>query len=161
MKVRNRSREKLKRQASGSGKAVAGRLSRGTSTHKIIQLDSAFGSVFLNVELLPVGAARICWARLIRESTKHGRAFLIQDAIGAGASSVLLISPDVLNERLKQMTRPTRTGAQMLENLPFKRRGSPRLTVEIEDDVSPALIVRTRAGVVSVPPERDADEAAF
>ncbi|MDM0037236.1 hypothetical protein QTI33_34270 [Variovorax sp. J22P271] len=111
----------------------------------------------MNVELLTVGSARICWARLIRESTKHGRAFLIQEATSAGAPCALLINPDVLNERLKQMTRPTRTGAQILESLPFKRRGSPRLTVEIEDDVSPALIVRTRGGAVIVSPEGGED----
>ena len=72
----------------------------------------------------------------------------------------MLINPEVLNERLKEMARPTRTGAQILENLPFKRRGSPRLAVEIEDDVSPALIVRTRAGAVSVSPEGGVDDTA-
>jgi len=139
---------------------MGGRLSRGTSIHKIIQLDSAVGSVFLSAELLAVGSARICLARLIRESTRHGRAFLIQEATSAGAQSALLINPDVLNERLKDMTRPTRTGAQLLEKLPFKRRGSPRLSVETEDDVSPALTVKTRAGAVTVLPEGGGDEAA-
>ena len=152
MKMRKRSKRKLNRQGSGSGSAVVGRRSR-TSINKIITLDSDFGSAFLDVELLSLGSVRICWARLIRESAKHGRAFLIQDATSAGASFALLINPEVLDERLKETTRPTRTGAQLLKNLPFKRRGSPRLTVEIEDDGSPALTVRTRAGAVSVSPD--------
>ena len=160
MKMRKRSRAKLKRQTSGSRTAADGRLSRGTSNHRLIPLVSDFGSAFLNVELLTIGSPRISLARLIQESTKHGRAFLIQDATSAGAPSVLLIDPDVLNERFKQMTRPTRTGAQLLESLPFKRRGSPKLTVEIEDDVSSALIVRTRGGAVIVSPEGGGDETA-
>lgn len=145
---------------SSSGTAVAGRLPRGSSVQEIILLDSEVGPAFLNVELVAVASARIRLPSLIRESTRHGRIFLIQNVNGARASSALLINLDVLSERLKEMTRPTRTGAQILENLPFKRRGSPRLRVEVEDDVAPALIVRTRAGAVSVSPERDGYEAA-
>lgn len=115
-------------------------------------------SLDLVVQIVAAGSARTRMPGLIRESAEHGRAFLIGNAKNPGAPSALLINPDVLDEKLKEAMRPTRTGAELLANLPFKRRGSPQLTVEAEDDVAPALTVRTRSGMVSVSSDGEVSE---
>lgn len=102
-----------------------------------------FGPIVLNVEQVAVASARTGMPGLIRASAKSGRAFLIQNAKNPSAASALLINPGVLQQRLAQV-RPARTLGQLLDSLPFKRRGAPRLTVELPDDVAPDLKVPGR-----------------
>jgi len=107
----------------------------------------AFGPVGLEVEQVPVAWARTGMPALMRASAKSGRAFLIQNAKNPSAASALLINPDVLRARLERL-RSTRTLGQLLESLPFKRHGSPRLTVELPDDGVAGLRIPSALKVV-------------
>jgi hypothetical protein len=103
----------------------------------------ALGPVWLNVEPVAVGSARNVMPRLIRDSAS-GRAFLIRNAKSPAAASALLINPEVLQERLIKW-RPRRTLGQVLDSLPFKRLGAPRVkTIELPDDEAPALVIRRK-----------------
>jgi hypothetical protein len=95
------------------------------------------GSVLVDVERVSVAAARTEMAGLIRASAQSGRAFLIHNAKNASAASALLIDPGVLEQRLLAAVAP-RTLGQLIDTLPFKRRGSPRLVVNRPDDFAPA-----------------------
>lgn len=120
-------------------------LPKSAGKHDTITFDCLnFRPLVLDVEQVAVALARTGMPGLIRASAKSGRAFLIQNAKNPSAASALLINPDVLKKRLAQL-RPTRTLGQLLDSLPFQRRGSPRLTVELPDDDAPELRVQGRA----------------
>ena len=104
----------------------------------------ALGPMWLDVETVAVGSARTVMPRLIRDSAS-GRAFLIRNAKSPAAASALLINPEVLQERLTK-GKPRRTLGQVLDALPFKRLGAPRLsTIDLPDDEAPALAIRRKA----------------
>lgn len=102
------------------------------------------GTAKFKAEPVAVGSARSDMASMIR-ATDAGRAFLIQNAKSAGAPAALLISPEVLHQHLVEAL-PRRTLAQLIETLPFKRRGSPRLSAELPNDEAPMLTVRAGIG---------------
>jgi hypothetical protein len=106
------------------------------------------GTAKLKAEPVAVGSARSDMASMIR-ATDAGRAFLIQNAKSAGAPAALLINPEVLHQHLVDAL-PRRTLAQLIETLPFKRRGSPRLSADLPDDQAPMLTVRTGGGNLAV-----------
>jgi len=104
----------------------------------------ALGAMRLDVEPVAVGSARNEMPRLIRDSAT-GRAFLIRNAKSPTAAGALLINPEVLQERLTK-GKPRRTLGQLLDSLPFKRLGAPRVkTIDLPDDVAPALVTRRKA----------------
>lgn len=104
----------------------------------------ALGTTWLEVEPVAVGSARTVMPRLIRDSAS-GRAFLIRNAKSPSAATALLINPEVLQERLIR-SKPRRTLGQVLDALPFKRLGAPRLrVVDLPDDEAPALVIRRKA----------------
>jgi hypothetical protein len=97
--------------------------------------------MWLDVEPVAVGSARNVMPRLIRDSAS-GRAFLIRNAKSPTAASALLINPEVLQERLIKW-KPRRTLGQVLDSLPFKRLGAPRVkTIDLPDDEAPTLVIR-------------------
>lgn len=101
------------------------------------------GGHVMEVEQVAVASARNDMPGLIRASAESGRAFLIHNAKNAAAATALLINPVVLG-KLLAATTPRRTLAELIDTLPFKRRGSPRLEVEMSDDDAPALRVPKR-----------------
>lgn len=104
----------------------------------------ALGPLWLDVEAVAVGSARNVMPQLIRDSAT-GRAFLIRNAKSPTAASALLINPEVLQERLIKW-KPRRTLGQVLDSLPFKRLGAPRLkTIDLPDDEAPSLVIRGKA----------------
>ena len=102
------------------------------------------GSVFVDVEQVAVGSARTEMPGLIRASAESGRAFLIHNARNASAATALLINPAVLEQRLS-VTKPRRTLGDVIDALPFKRRGTPRLVASLPDDHPPTLRVPGRS----------------
>lgn len=128
--VRRPARKRVKREAG----TAALKLAKGARTHHTPAFSGlSLGRIVLEVEQVPVASARTGMPGLIRDSAKSGRAFLIQNARNPAAASALLISPDVLRERLEQ-SRSVRTLSELLDALPFKRQGSPRLRAELPDD---------------------------
>lgn len=91
------------------------------------------GRIVLEVEQVPVASARTGMPGLIRASAKSGRAFLIHNAKNPAAASALLINPDILRARLER-SRSVRTLGALLDALPFKRQGSPRLRAGLPED---------------------------
>ena len=131
MKTIRRPAQKRVRREPGTAalKLAKGARTRDTPTFPGISL----GQIVLEVEQVPVASARTGMPGLIRASAKSGRAFLIQNARNPAAASALLISPDVLRARLER-SRTVRTLRELLDALPFKRQGSPRLRAELPDD---------------------------
>jgi hypothetical protein len=133
--VKRPAQKRVKRQA------TVLKLARGARTQDKLTLPGlSLGRIVLDVEQVPVASARTGMPGLIRASAKSGRAFLIHNAKNPAAASALLISPDVLRERLEQ-SRAVRTLGELLDSLPFKRQGSPRLRAELPDDRLPELRV--------------------
>jgi hypothetical protein len=95
------------------------------------------GLVSVDVERVSVASARTEMPGLIRASAETGRAFLIHNAKNASAAGALLINPAVLEQRLQAAATP-RTLGQLIDTLPFKRRGSRRVVVNRPDDFAPA-----------------------
>ena len=127
--VRHPAQKRVKR-ASGT---PALKLAKSARTRDTLTLPGlSLGRLVLEVEQVPVASARTGMPGLIRASAESGRAFLIQNARNPAAASALLISPDVLRERLER-SRFVRTLGQLLDSLPFKRHGSPRLRAELPD----------------------------
>lgn len=104
------------------------------------------GGVEIDVDFVPVGSARTEMPGLIRASAESGRAFLIRNARNPSAATALLVNPAVLARKLAA-ARPPRTLGDVIDALPFKRRGAPRLTVELPDDEAPDLRVPRRRRV--------------
>jgi hypothetical protein len=128
---------RLKRKLAAREKIVV-KASRG------VEESIALGPLWLDVEAVAVGSARNVMPQLIRDSAT-GRAFLIRNAKSPTAASALLINPEVLQERLIKW-KPRRTLGQVLDSLPFKRLGAPRLkTIDLPDDEAPALVIRGKA----------------
>ncbi|MFM9972810.1 MAG: hypothetical protein ACKVQK_30920 [Burkholderiales bacterium] len=96
------------------------------------------GSLVFKVEPIAVGSARSVMPALIRASSETGRAFLIRNAKNASAATALLINPLALNRRLLA-AKPRRTLGNVIDTLPFKRRGAPRLIANLPDDNAPQL----------------------
>jgi hypothetical protein len=94
------------------------------------------GLVSVDVERVSIASARTEMPGLIRASAETGRAFLIHNAKNASAAGALLINPAVLEQRLQAVVAP-RTLGQLIDTLPFKRRGSRRVVVSRPDDVAP------------------------
>ena len=135
--VRHSAQKRVKRE---SGNATL-KLAKSVRTHAAVSLPGlSLGRIVLDVEQVPVASARTGMPGLIRASAESGRAFLIQNAKNPGAASALLINPDVLRKRL-EWSRSVRTLSELLDSLPFKRQGSPRLRAELPDDRSPELMV--------------------
>ena len=99
-----------------------------------------FGTLEFDAESVAVASARTNMPGMIRASAEAGRIFIIENNRSASARPTLLINPDVLQQHLAA-ARPRRTLGQLLETLPFKRRGAPRLTVALTDDEAPELQV--------------------
>lgn len=97
--------------------------------------------IVLDVESVAIASARTEMPGLIRASAESGRAFLIQNARDPSAASALLISPEILQDRLAG-GKTTRTLRTLIDSLPFGRHGAPRLTVNLPNDVAPVLRVR-------------------
>lgn len=95
------------------------------------------GLVSVDVERVSVASARTEMPGLIRASAESGRAFLIHNAKNASAAGALLINPAVLEQRLQAAATP-RTLGELIDTLPFKRRGSGRVVVSRPDDFAPA-----------------------
>jgi hypothetical protein len=106
-------------------------------SRSITKTQITLGSVSVDVERVSVASARTEMPGLIRASAESGRAFLIHNAKNASAAGALLINPAVLEQRLLAAVTP-RTLGQLIDTLPFKRRGSPRIVVSRPDDYAPA-----------------------
>jgi hypothetical protein len=125
--IRHPARKRVKRQPGAPALQLAKDVrTRDTATSPGISL----GRIVLEVEQVPVASARTGMPGLIRASARSGRAFLIHNARNPAAASALLINPDVLRERLER-PRSVRTLSELLDALPFKRQGSPRLCAEL------------------------------
>lgn len=135
----------------GGGRVKSSAAGTDSGTDAVTLAAADGGSIQLGVEVVAVGSARAEIAGLIKESGESGTAYLIRNAKSPGAPATLLINVEVLQARLRELTKPARTGAQILESLPFKRRGSPRLRADLQSDVAPVLTVRARSGSVVVP----------
>jgi hypothetical protein len=121
------------------------KLAKSVRTRDTVTLPGlSLGRIVLEVEQVPVATARTGMPGLIRASAQSGRAFLIQNAKNPAAASALLISPDVLRERLEG-SRSVRTLSELLDSLPFKRQGSPRLRAVLPDDRLSQLRISDRA----------------
>lgn len=135
--VRHSIQKRVKRK---SGTATL-KLAKTVRTHDTVILPGlSLGRIVLEVEQVPVASARTGMPGLIRASAESGRAFLIKNAKNPAAASALLISPAVLRERLER-SRSVRTLTELLDSLPFKRQGSPRLRAELPDDQLSELTV--------------------
>jgi len=135
--IRRPAQKRVKREPG----TAALKLAKGARTHDAPTSPGiSLGRIVLEVEQVPVATARTGMPGLIRASAKSGRAFLIQNARNPAAASALLISPDVLRARLAR-SRTVRTLGELLDALPFKRQGSPRLRAELRDDGLPKLEV--------------------
>lgn len=122
------------RPAAGAGKPA------GAAAHPlrtVAKTQITLGLVSVDVERVSVASARTEMPGLIRASAETGRAFLIHNAKNASAAGALLINPAVLEQRLQSAAAP-RTLGQLIDTLPFKRRGSRRVAVSRPDDVMPA-----------------------
>lgn len=105
-------------------------LSRKIKTTKVILDDSmevmvfesGAGAVAIDVTLVQVGAARSDMPGLIRKSAQTEMGYLIRNAKNPQAATALLIDPRVLQKRIAH-ARPSRTLAQVIERLPFRRLG--------------------------------------
>jgi hypothetical protein len=96
--------------------------------------------ISINVVNVPSSSARNDMPRLIRESAKSNRAFLIRNAKTPNAASALLVSPSALESQLD--ARPRRTLGQLIDNLPFRRNGLlPHLSAEMPSDVVEEFVV--------------------
>lgn len=101
------------------------------------------GTLVFDVEPIAVASARTGMPGLIRASAETGRAFLIRNAKNASAATALLINPEVLERRLVAM-KPRRSLGELIDTLPFKRHGAPRLVASPLDDDAPTLRVPGR-----------------
>lgn len=104
------------------------------------------GTLMFDVEPIAVASARTGMPGLIRASAETGRAFLIRNAKNASAATALLINPEVLERRLVAM-KPRRSLGELIDTLPFKRHGAPRLVASPPDDNAPTLRVPGRSAV--------------
>lgn len=137
-------------------------LSEKTKTTKVILNDSAevmvfetgVGPVAIEVKFVQAGAARRHLPGLIRKSAQAGIGYLIHNARNPKAATALLIDPRVLQKRIEQ-ARPSRTLAQVLERLPFRRPGGNSLlnVGPLPDDELPNLGI---LGMEHAPEPKDA-----
>lgn len=96
------------------------------------------GGLAVEVVQVPVASARNDMPTLMRASAEQGQAYLIHNAKNASAATALLINPDVLGNLMTVKAAP-RTLGELINTLPFKRRGAPRLEVNMVDDDAPLL----------------------
>ena len=123
-------------------------LSRKTKTAHVILNDSmevmvfesGAGAVAIDVTFVQVGAARSDMTGLIRKSAQTEMGYLIRNAKNPQAATALLIDPRVLQKRISH-ARPSRTLAEVIERLPFRRLGgNPLIDVSpLPDDELPHL----------------------
>jgi hypothetical protein len=121
------------------------------------QLD--IGGAALQVEQVAVGFARTRMPGLIRASAESGRVFLIENARSPSAASALLVNPEVLGRTIAA-ARLRRTLGDIVDALPFKRRGAPRLTIEMPDAEATVLRVPGQSASAAGPAERRGDREA-
>lgn len=122
------------RARAAAGKARVAAIKKGVhSSHPM-----KFGALEFDVEPIAVASARNSMPGLILASASTGRAFLIRNAKNASAASALLIDPKVLEQRLSAM-RPRRTLGELIDALPFRQHGAPRVVVRLPDDEAPVL----------------------
>jgi hypothetical protein len=98
------------------------------------------GAVELEVETVPVGAARNEIPSLMRRSAETGRGFLIRNAKTQAGPSALLVDVAVFREQVAK-ARPSRTLGEIIAALPFRKLGrSPVLELDaLPDDGLPEL----------------------
>lgn len=106
--------------------------------HTTIQL----GGLTIEVDQVGVRYARTEISRLIRTSAKIGRVFHIRNAKNPAAPTALLMSPEALEKLVFAPVRRRKLG-EVLELLPFKQAGAPRLRVAVQDNAMRALRVPT------------------
>lgn len=116
---------------------------RVASRKLAIGLNNPGRPIELVAKVVATSYAKKNLAGMILAAAKDGCIYLIEDAKVSGAASALLVCPTVLQARLSQV-RTTRTLGQVLETLPFRRPGTPRITVELPDDVAPELTIRAK-----------------
>ena len=89
---------------------------------EVMVFETGVGPVTIEVKFVQRGAARRDLPGLIRKSAQAGIGYLIHNARNPKAAKALLIDPRVLQKRIA-LARPSRTLAQVLERLPFRRGG--------------------------------------
>ncbi len=86
------------------------------------------GNVTVQAKTLGVAAGRIALPKMIQESMGLEDAFLVRNVKNPNAPEVLVINPAALDNELRQV-RPHRTLGEIVDSLPFGRRGVPSLKV--------------------------------
>ena len=86
------------------------------------------GNVTVQAKTLGVAAGRIALPKMIQESMGLEDAFLVRNVKNPNAPEVLVINPAALDNELRQV-RPNRTLGEIVDSLPFGRRGVPSLKV--------------------------------
>ena len=117
-----------------------------TTSRAVVETDASLlgetqikvGFTTVDVERVSVAAARTDMPGMIRASAETGQAFLIHNAKNPSAATALLINPAALDRRLSTPATK-RTLGELIDTLPFKRRGSPRVVVSQPDDHAPTL----------------------
>ena len=84
------------------------------------------GNVTVQARTLGVAAGRIALPKMIQASMGLEDAFLVRNVKNPNAPEVLVINPAALDKELRQV-RPGRTLGEVVDSLPFGRRGVPRL----------------------------------
>lgn len=110
----------------------------------VVRTTIRLGAMTVEVDEVGVGYARTEIPSLIRESAKTGRAFHIRNAKNPDAASAVLLSVAALEKLVVAPVRQ-RTLGEVLDALPFKHAGAPRVRVAVPDNRVRAL----RAPVVS------------
>lgn len=101
------------------------------------------GPVTFDARRVSVASARSDMPRLVR-ATSDGDVFLIYNAKNDDAPTAILVSPDVLRQQITS-PRLRRNLRDLVDALPFKRRGAPRLRADLPDDEAPPLRLSIRS----------------
>ncbi len=119
------------------------------------------GSIIVHARTLGIAAGRNALPKMVQESVNLEDAFLLRNVKNPTAPEVLVINPAALDQELRRV-RPSRTLGDVIDVLPFGRKGVPSLRLHAPPDGETIqrlrLPVRTQGGRQEAAATPTADE---
>lgn len=120
-------------------------------TLDVVHATLQIAGLTIDVDEVGVGYARTEIPSLIRASARTGKAFHIRNAKNPDAPSALLVSPEAL-ARIVSVRVQRRTLGELLQSLPFKHIDTPRVRVNVPNNLMRPLRVPVMADLQAIEP---------
>jgi len=107
---------------------VRGGYEAATTAGTVERVQIKLGGVTVHAKALGIAAGRIALPKMIQGSVDLEDAFLVRNVKNPTAPRVLVINPTALDQELRRF-RPGRTLGDIIDVLPFGRKGVPSLRI--------------------------------